>query len=84
MSKGKELQYSVNRSFEKIKLPLLGNVRISVYNSQHERSDILFTSDYDSAEARCNDRILTDVSDRELIKVNFSVTSYSTLEQKLG
>jgi len=82
MSKGKELQYSVNRSFEKIKLPLLGNVRISVYNSQHERSDILFTSDYDSAEARCNDRILTDVSDR--VKVNFSVTSYSTLEQKLG
>jgi hypothetical protein len=88
MSKGKELQYSVNRSFEKIKLPFLCEFRIAVENSQREISDILLT--YPILIARtiagrlCDDNILVDVSDRELLKVNFSIISYSNIEQKLG
>ena len=84
MSKGNELQYSVNRSFEKIESLLFRDVSIP-----GEKTDILLsvvqltTAGY-KRKYHHNDSILFDVSDRELIYVNFSVTSYSNIEQKLG
>lgn len=84
MSKGNELQYSVNRSFEKIESLLFRDVSIP-----GEKTDILL-SVVQLTTAGCkrkdhhNDSILFDVSARELINVNFSVTSYSNIEQKLG
>ena len=84
MSKGNELQYSVNRSFEKIESLLFRDVSIP-----GEKTDILLsvvqltTAGYKRKDHN-NDSILFDVSARELINVNFSVTSYSNIEQKLG
>lgn len=90
MSKGKELQYSVNRSFEKNKLSLLRDARISIGSLQRVVAYILLTSairsvlDYTIAMCCCNDNILTDVSGRERINVNFSVIPYRNIEQELG
>jgi hypothetical protein len=83
MSKGKELQYSVNRSFEKIKLLLSRDIQISGTTDILWSVAQLTTACYKTKD-HCHDNTLSDVSDRELIKVNISITYYSTIEQKLG
>lgn len=84
MSKGKELQYSVNRSFEKIKLLSSRDIQISGTTTDILWSVAQLTTACYKAKDHCNDNTLSDVSDRELIKVNIRTTSYSTIEQKLG
>lgn len=84
MSKGKELEYSVNRSFEKIKLLLFPADYIS-----GEITDILLSVAQlimagNKGESRCKDGGLSDVSGRELITEKFCVTCYSNIEQTLG
>jgi hypothetical protein len=75
MSKGKELKYSVNRSFEEIKLQSSRDVLIPGVNSQHSKKDIQSFVQRD---------VLHSVSDSELIKIDFSITGYSNIEQALG
>lgn len=84
MSKGKELQYSVNRSFEKIKLLPSRDIQISGTTTDILWSVAQLTTACYKTKDHCNDSTLSDVSDRELIKVNIRTTSYSTIEQQLG
>ncbi len=84
MSKGNELQYSVNRSFEKIESLLFRDVSITGGKTDILLSVAQLTTAGYKRKDHHNDSILFDVSARELINVNFSVTSYSNIEQKLG
>jgi hypothetical protein len=84
MSKGKELPYSSNRSFEKIWLPLFRDV-----TATEKKTDILLsvaqiTAAGYKAKNCWKDNTLFDVPHRELINVNFSVTLYRNIELKLG
>lgn len=82
MSKGKELKYSVNRSFEEIKLPSFQDVLILGENLQHKRIDILQSFEHDCENVKVS--MLPDVSGSELIPVDFSATSYSNIQQAWG
>jgi hypothetical protein len=79
MSKGKELKYSVNRSFEEIKLLPFRDVLTLGENPQYKRIDILqsFVGDCENVTVS----VLPDVPDSELIPVNFNVTSYSNIQR---
>lgn len=82
MSKGKELKYSVNRSFEEIKLQSFQDVLILGEKSQCKKTDILQSFVQECKHARIS--LLPDVSDSELIKIDFSITTYSNTERALG
>lgn len=79
MSKGKELKYSVNRSFEKIKLSSFRDVLILGENQQYKIINILQSFIHGCESIKI--RVLTDVFERELAQVDFSVTSYSNIQQ---